>query len=225
MGTDAPRPHQLIAVRLGDAPAAWAAAGFAVTLHEDGTGTVRIGRTAVELSGSGAGFEGWALDGVDAPVDGLGTVTPWRAVATPGATAHPNGVDRIDHVVLLTGDVPRTVAALERAGLEVRGSRQTQAVGGPALQVFVWAGDVILELVGPDEGEPTTDDPASVLGLALASTDLNATAVYLGDLLGTPRDAVQPGRRVATLRHKQVGMRLPLLLMSPHVPGHGRPTA
>jgi hypothetical protein len=222
MGTTQ-RSHQLLAVRVGDDPGAWAAAGFTVTDHRDGSGTVRIGRTTIELSGSGSGFEGWALEGVDGAVDGLGTVTPWPAPDRPEASAHPNGVNRIDHVVLLTGDVARTVSAIESVGLDVRGSRQTHAFGGPVLQVFVWAGDVILELVGPDNGEPTTDGPATIMGLALAVEDLGITAAFLGPLLGTPRDAVQPGRQVATLRHKEVGMRLPLLLMSPH--GSPSPTS
>jgi hypothetical protein len=83
--------------------------------------------------------------------------------------------------------------------------------------VFFWAGDVIVELIGPDEGEPTTDEPASVFGLALSATDLDATAAHLGDLLGTPKDAVQPGRRIAGLRGRQVGISLPIAVMSPHV--------
>jgi hypothetical protein len=221
MGTASPRPHQLLAVRLGDEPAAWTAAGFTVTTREDGTGTVRIGSTDVELTGSGGGFEGWSLDGVDGAVDGLGPVDPWPAAGPAGSPAHANGVVRIDHVVLLTGDTARTVAALEVAGLEARGTRQTRAGGAPAVQVFVWAGDVILEVVGPAAGGATDDGPATVMGMALAVDDLGATASFLGPLLGTPRDAVQPGRQVATLRHTELGMRLPLLLMSPHVPSDG----
>ncbi len=213
------RPHQLRALRVGDAPAAWAAAGFSVEDRGDGTGTVQVGRTTVELSGSGRGFEGWALDGVDQEVDGLPGVTPWgSAPAGAGTAVHRNGVVRIDHVVLLTGDVRRAVTALEDAGMEVRGTRRTGAAGTPTLQVFLWAGDVILELVGPDDGGPEPGGPTTVMGLALAVTDLDASARELGELLGTPRDAVQPGRRVATLRHGQVGVSLPLLLMSPHVP-------
>ena len=218
MGNDAPRPHQLLVVRTGDDPAAWTAAGFTVTDRGDGTGSVRIGRTDVELTGSGDGFEGWALDGVDGPVDGLGTVTPWAGDDRDDAPAHPNGVARIDHLVLLTGDTVRTVAGLEAVGLQVRGTRETRAGGAPAVQVFFWAGDVILELVGPAEGGGTDDGPATVMGLALAVDDLDATASFLGPLLGSPRDAVQRSRQVATLRHKDVGMQLPLLLMSPHVP-------
>lgn len=218
MADDSPRPHQLLVVRTGDDPSAWAAAGFTVTDHDDGTGSVRIGRTDVELTGSGDGFEGWALDGVDGPVDGLGTVSPWAGDDRDDAATHPNGVAGLDHVVLLTGDTARTVAELEAAGLQVRGTRETRAGGAPAVQVFFWAGDVILELVGPAAGGGTDDGPATVMGLALAVDDLAATVSFLGPLLGSPRDAVQPGRQVATLRHKDVGMQLPILLMSPHVP-------
>ncbi|MFM7063684.1 MAG: hypothetical protein ACKO04_09375, partial [Actinomycetes bacterium] len=71
------RSHQLRAVRLGDESAAWRAAGFTVEVRDDGTGAVQFGRTVVELSGSGAGFEGWALDEVDQPLDGLPAVDPW----------------------------------------------------------------------------------------------------------------------------------------------------
>ena len=35
--------------------------------------------------------------------------------------------------------------------------------------------------------------------------------------MGTPKDAVQDGRRIAGLRGKEVGIRLPIAVMSPHV--------
>ncbi|MFM7064039.1 MAG: VOC family protein [Actinomycetes bacterium] len=212
------RPHQLTVVRVGDDPGAWRAAGFSVVDRGDGTGTVQVGRTSVELTGSGRGFEGWTLDGVGRPVDGLAPVEPWHPIEGRTVPApHPNGVLRIDHVVLLTGDTARTVAELEAVGLEVRGHRAARASGRPVRQVFLWAGDVILELVGPGEGAPAEGGPTSVMGLALAVADLDASAHALGPLLGPARDAVQPGRQVATLRHAQAGMRLPLLFMSPHV--------
>jgi len=202
---------QLTAITLGDTPQAWRDAGFRV-----GSGdVVTLGSTAVRLTGSGAGFEGWALDGVSAPIDGL----PTTDAPEPGAGAepNPNGISRIDHVVFRTGDCERTIAAFVDAGFEVRGGRSTTSYGAPMRQTFFWAGDVILELVGPDEGEPTTDEPTSIFGLALVADDLDATAASLGELLGEPKDAVQPGRRIAGLRHRQVGMSLPLAVMSPHV--------
>ncbi len=131
--------------------------------------------------------------------------------------AHPNGIVQIDHVVVSTGDCERTIAEFERAGLEVRGGRSTESYGNPMLQTFLWAGDVIIELIGPDHDQPSTETPAALFGLALTAADLDATAAHLGELLGTPKDAVQPGRRIAGLRGATVGISLPIAVMSPHV--------
>jgi hypothetical protein len=119
--------------------------------------------------------------------------------------------------VVSTGDVERTVAAFVDVGLEMRGERATTSYGSPMRQVFFWAGDVILELIGPDRGEPVTDEAASVFGLALVADDLDATAAHLGELLSTPKDAVQPGRRIAGLRGARTGISVPVAVMSPHV--------
>jgi hypothetical protein len=53
------------------------------------------------------------------------------------------------------------------------------------------------------EGSSVARDPsgpARLWGLAFGVDDLDRTARSLGDMLGTPRNAVQPGRRIATLR-------------------------
>lgn len=213
-------PHQLLRVDVGDPPEAWRAAGFRV----DDSGVLVLGGTEVHCTGSGAPFAGWRLDGVDHDVDGLPTAPPPTGTASPGAGggAQPNGISRIDHVVLLTGDVDRTVGALTDAGLELRAERRTTRGGAPVRQAFCWAGDVIVELVGPGDGEPTTDGPATVFGLALVADDLDATAAALGRLLGRPRDAIQPGRRIAGLRGRDVGIALPVAVMTPH-PGSPQP--
>ncbi len=198
-------------------PESWAAAGFEVRGRK-----VVLGRTVLQLTGSGGGFEGWSLDGVEGSIDGLATApeaTDPRsaAVVTPASVEHPNGIVRIDHVVVRSGDCDRTIAAFELAGLEVRGGRSTNSYGAPMRQTFLWAGDVIVELMGPDLGEPTTDEPASIFGLALVAEDLDKTAAALGELMGTPRDAVQQGRRIAGLRVAPLGIPLPLAVMSPHI--------
>ena len=165
--------RQLSTIELGDAPEAWAAAGF----HVDGD-QLRLGSTVLRLTGDGGGVRGWAIEDVAHDVDGLRTV--------------------------------------EAAGLEVRGGRSTTSYGSPMRQVFFWTGDVIVELVGPDAREPT-DEPTTFFGLALVSDDLDATATTLGELLSTPKDAVQAGRRIAGLRGGQVGITVPVAVMSPHV--------
>lgn len=212
------RPHQLVVLDVGDAPGAWRAAGFSV----DDDGVVLLGRTGVRCTGAGGAVLGWRLDGVDADVDGLPTAPPPAAGSTDAgggsgpAPAHPNGISGIDHVVVRTGDVDRTVAVLEAAGLAARGGRSTTSYGAPMRQSFHWAGDVIVEVVGPDVGEPTTDEPTTWFGLALVADDLDATAAALGPLMGEPRPAVQDGRRIAGLRGREVGMAVPVVVMSPH---------
>ncbi len=210
---------QLLSVRLGDSPESWAALGFTVD-GASGSGTVLLANTLVELTGSGAGFEGWSIEGLadEADVDGLALLGPPQS-SDPDPTPHANGIGSIDHIVISTGDVEHTVGVLEALGLERRGGRSTDSYGSPMRQVFFWLGDVILELVGPDEGEPTTQGPARFFGLALVSEDLDATAETMGELCSTPRDAVQPGRRIAGIRGRQTGVSAPLAVMSPHPTG------
>ena len=100
------------------------------------------------------------------------------------------------------------------AGLDFRRTRDAPT---PPRQVFR-IGEVILELVQAPEvtriaSEP--DGPARLWGISFLVSDLERTASFLGDLLGTPRDAVQSGRRIATLRRK-AGLSPAIAFMSPH---------
>lgn len=213
-----PENRQLVTVVLGDDPAAWRAAGFDVSDHAH----VVLGSTTLVLTGSGAGVEAWRIDGVESDLDGIPTAGEIEGAGAGGelsraGRAHANGIRRIDHVVVRSGDHDRTVAAFVAAGLEPRGGRTTTSYGSRMRQSFFWAGDVIVELVAPDQDEATTDEPATILGLALVADDLDDTAAHLGDLLATPKDAVQPGRRIAGLRGGEVGISVPIAVMSPHV--------
>jgi hypothetical protein len=55
--------------------------------------------------------------------------------------------------------------------------------------------------------------PARFWGITFAVADLDAAAALLGDRLGSIRDAVQPGRRIATIR-REAGVGLPVALIS-----------
>src|SRR5918995_81939 len=81
-------------------------------------------------------------------------------------------------------------------------------------QRFFRLGEVILELVGPTT--PTGDGPARFWGLAHEVADLDATAALLGDALTAPRDAVQAGRRIASLR-RTAGVAVPTAFLTPDV--------
>ncbi|MBV9662995.1 MAG: glyoxalase, partial [Actinobacteria bacterium] len=65
--------------------------------------------------------------------------------------------------------------------------------------------------------DPTGDGPARFYGLAFTVADLDATAAYLGDRLRPAKDAVQPGRRIATL-DKSAGSSVAIAFMSPGAP-------
>jgi hypothetical protein len=80
---------------------------------------------------------------------------------------------------------------------------------------------VILELIGQsgDHGA----GPATFWGLALTVDDIEATAALLGDDLGPVTDAVQPGRRIATLRHEALGIPVPIAFLSPAPPRSAPP--
>jgi hypothetical protein len=79
-------------------------------------------------------------------------------------------------------------------------------------QVFFRAGEVILELVGPVE--PKGDGPAGFYGIAVNVADLDATKATLGDRVTDPKDAVQPGRRIATLKTRDLGIATAIAFMS-----------
>ncbi|HJR24878.1 MAG TPA: VOC family protein, partial [Acidimicrobiales bacterium] len=126
---------------------------------------------------------------------------------------HANGALYIDHLVLLSPDLARTTAAIEALGLPLRNQRDSDTYGAPMRQHFFRLGEVVLELIGSPDA-PGDGDPG-FFGLAHTVADLDAAAVLLGDHLGNVKDAVQPGRRIATLRHRELGMSVATALMSP----------
>lgn len=207
-------------ITIADEPEAWRAAGFAV----DDDGTCRAGQVRVRLAGRDAGKRiiSWSLRGLDpaaaaalgevGTIDGLTTGVGETDPAAPAA--HPNGVVLIDHIVVATPDQQRTIAAFEALGLSPRRTRETDQYGAPFLQTFFRTGEVIVELIGP--ATPSGDGPAGFFGLAFTVADLDATVAYLGEGegVGSPKEAVQPGRRIATLRHKTFGVSIATALMS-----------
>ena len=125
--------------------------------------------------------------------------------------AHPNGAVAVDHVVAATPDVGRTLRALAAAGLEPRRVREA----GETRQAFFVLSTALLEVAGPaTAAQDDPDGPARLWGLVVVVEDLDALAARLGDELGTIRDAVQPGRRIATLR-PQAGVSTALAFLTP----------
>jgi len=118
-------------------------------------------------------------------------------------------------VVMMSPDMNRSRAALAGTGFEARRTREYEMKGTAMEQTFFWMGDVILELVGP--AQPGGEGPASLWGLAFVADDLEATVANLGDTCSESRVAIQKGRRIASLRHKDLNITVPIAFMSPHV--------
>jgi hypothetical protein len=135
---------------------------------------------------------------------------PEREPAPP----HPNGVARVDHVVAFSPDLDRTVVALQSAGLDLRRIREEPTPAGAPRQAFFRLGEVILEVIQqPDSTDPDPAKPARLWGLAFVVDGFESAAEIMGDRLGEPRDAIQEGRRIATLK-REAGSRIPIAFMT-----------
>ena len=114
------------------------------------------------------------------------------------ALPHPNGVTGIDHVVALTNDIDTAVDILVGRDFDHRRTRGDDE----RRQAFFVIGPCLLELVGdiPEAG-----------GFALWGITFVAT-----DVEGYPnaKDAVQPGRRIATVA-REAGLGFPVALITP----------
>ena len=235
----------LVSVRVADSASTWERLGFVV----DADGAVVIsgvqfrfeaehgergpGTRAKGLTGKGAkGLTGWTLHDragvLPENIDGISTTTvathdPVAAHRTNGS--HPNGVTGIDHLVLRTPNLERTIATFERLGFACRRRRDAHTQGSTITQqAFFWLGSpddpndrVVLEVVGSSVVDPDkTDAPSSFFGIALVCNDLDVTAAFFGDLVKPPIDAVQPGRRITAISARG-GSTVPIALMTPHV--------
>ena len=177
----------LAALDVAGEPDVWRAAGFTV----DDDGAIRTGALRMQ---SGVGEKG---------------IAAWRLAAASDTTpaTHANTTIALDHVVVFSGDPAATIERYAAFGLEPRRVRE---LGNGTTQTFFRAGEPIIELVGPIPDVATE----RLWGLAFTTSDIDACAAVLGGALGRIKDAVQPGRRIATLRHKDVGLTVPIAFMS-----------
>jgi hypothetical protein len=198
---------------VADEPERWAALGFDVAGERCQIGTVGLRFVSAPVRG----IAGWSLrDAASDQLDGLPTTISERATPAPAAT-HPNGIAAIDHVVAFSPDLERSVAALQAAGLDLRRIREQPTPAGAPRQAFFRLGNEILEVVQePAEAIARAGGaghPARFWGLALVAEDLDATVARMAPHVSEIRPAVQPGRRIASVR-RAAGLAVPLALMS-----------
>jgi hypothetical protein len=180
-------------IEIGDPPERWAALGFHVR-----DGVCEVGGVRLLLAGGEPGIHRVGFDRLaEERPDGLPFSSGGEAAT--GDPPHPLEAVAVDHVVVLTDDLTRTTDALVEAGLPLRRLEPPFA--------FLPARSLIVEVV--ERGVAP-----SVWGLVVAVADLDAAAARLGDRLGEPRAAVQPGRRIATVQ-PEAGLSVALALMTP----------
>ncbi|MFZ1160731.1 glyoxalase [Mycobacterium sp.] len=202
-------------IEVADPVEAWTRAGFQV----DSDAVCRVGGVSIRLAGpgGGTGVIGWSLrglpDGWGDDLDGIPTTSSEAVLAMPAE--HANGVIAIDHIVLFSPDLGRTVEALAAIGVKPRRERDGDLGGRPIRQVFVRFGNVIIEVVGSPE--ITSEGPSTLWGITYVVADIDATAAFFADRVTPVKDAVQPGRRITTLRHRDLGMSVRSALISSHI--------
>jgi hypothetical protein len=120
----------------------------------------------------------------------------------------------IDHLVAFTPELERTIAAFERCGVECRRIREVGPPEARLRQAFFRFGEVICEVVEVPAEQAGPGGEARFWGLTVTVQDLDSAVAGLGERCGSIRDAVQPGRRIATVR-EAAGLGVPVALISP----------
>ncbi|GBG26880.1 Hypothetical Protein FCC1311_031022 [Hondaea fermentalgiana] len=141
---------------------------------------------------------------------------------------HPNGIVNIDQVVLRTLDMDSSLESFEAAGLKLLRKRDDLYPG--TTQAFIRpCDDVILEIVSvsPElrkkQAKMTNQMVAfnetenSIWGLTYVVKDIEAAAEMFSPNISKVNNAKQPGRKIATLRTEQLGLRAAIAIMSAHV--------
>lgn len=158
------------------------------------------------------GVEGRPANIAGLPVVHVDSAPSPASSPAPQRTGFTLDVTGVDHVVVLADDVRATCAEIERASAA---PLKRVKEGERGVQGFHRFGSVILEVVERRLVDPEQRSPrATYWGFVVTVADLDAAVAHLGpDVIGAEKPAVQPGRRIATVR-SGAGLGVPLALMS-----------
>ena len=197
------KPVQLF---IGGAPSPWGLAGLSPQGSPVGSLASTSNATLVWPSEElPSGALEIAFDGVQSGAD-LDGIECAEFISTPDGLESSDSL--IDHVVVMTNNLERTCEAVtEVTGCPLKRLREV----GEIRQGFhrVGEGGVILEVV-----ERADVSRTSLWGLVIATPSFDDLVQAAGDLVSEPKDAVQPGRRISTVKAK-AGLGIPVALMTP----------
>lgn len=204
---------RLLQLFIADEPSRWQALGLHGSVDTEGRWCCTAGLVGVvvdpRLEPKESGIVAWGLDTPAESDEQFGV----RFVLPSGCgDVADERLLGIDHVVLMTASLEATCTALaDRLGAPLKRVRDA---GGGVRQGFHRLGDVIVEVV---ETPGATPGPAHCWGLVFTVAGLDALVEPWGDeVVSRPRAAVQPGRRIASLR-RGAGLATAVGFMTPDV--------
>jgi hypothetical protein len=189
--------------------AAWEAVGLSMTNGVASVGGIEL-RFRDPVPGEAPRVDRWVLAGCPTAVDRIdGLATAHEEAASVNHVPNALGAVAFDHLVVMTSSLERTCGEIERlTGEPLKRIREA----GPIRQGFHRLGSLIIEVV---ETAQVTASEASFWGFVLNIDDLEGVAERLGpDVLSPPKQAVQKGRLISTVR-TSAGLGLPTALMTP----------
>ena len=124
-----------------------------------------------------------------------GAATVIETVDRSGPAAHPNGVDRMDHVVLMVNDSERTVDAY-RTAFALRPKTRAMKNGVYSFMKIGGEDASVVEVVGPDPARPGALE-GRAWGVTFGTPDLDSCLASMrerGVQVRDPHPALQGGR-------------------------------
>lgn len=101
---------------------------------------------------------------------------------------------------------------MEALGEHPRRERRGELGGQPIRQIFFRFGEVIVEVVGAPAA--AGDGPSTLWGITYVTADIDATAAFFGERTTPVKSAVQPGRRITTVRHRELDISVRTAMIS-----------
>ncbi len=186
----------ITAVVVGGSAEPWEAFGFHLLSATSSESRFSLGDVVLVVDSTlPAGMVSWEISDIDAGVvDAIPTARALNTLTLPLPQGRV-GCLGVDHVVVRTNSLDVTCAAITAAtGAPVKRIRDA----GPGMQqAFHKLGSVVVEVVSAQEQVEHTH----LWGFVVNVSDIDALSAFLGpDILGTPKPATQPGRRIASAR-------------------------
>lgn len=213
---EAENPPVLAELLLPGTPEGWVAIGFSVADR-----AFQVGGVICSVDEKPARWAFSSEIGGSTEIGGIETSLVGKGTDRDAPTEHINQCSKVDHVVIASERPEEIRAKLETLGFVCRGERVASQATDGRYQCFFWSGKVLLELVG--HGVSNDADPARAVlwGVTFVVPDFGWVASLSDGILGEPRDAVQQGRQIATVRRDH-GLGIEVAFMTPHIKAASR---